>query len=103
MDADCRSVRGQRADAAGVRVGARRAEAAKKKRQERATRKAEEAPAREIRHAVPAEERHCPACGGEDLKPLGKGRTSVEYEYVPARFEKQVHVQEVLACACGRG
>ncbi|RKG62438.1 hypothetical protein D7X30_03855 [Corallococcus sp. AB011P] len=43
------------------------------------------------------------ACGSEDLKPLGKGRTSVVYEYVPARFEKQVHVQEVLACACGRG
>ncbi|WP_223642240.1 IS66 family transposase [Corallococcus sp. EGB] len=82
---------------------AARAEAAKQKRQERAARKAEEAPAREIRHAVPAEERHCPACGGEDLKPLGKGRTSVVYEYVPARFEKQVHVQEVLACACGRG
>ncbi|XSE94116.1 IS66 family transposase [Pseudomyxococcus flavus] len=74
-----------------------------KKRQERAARKAEQAPAREIRHAVPAEERHCPACGGEDLKPLGKGRASVLYEYVPARFEKQVHVQEVLACTCGRG
>ncbi|TSC32019.1 IS66 family transposase [Corallococcus sp. Z5C101001] len=82
---------------------AARAEAAKQKRQERAARKAEEAPAREIRHAVPAEERHCPACGSEDLKPLGKGRTSVVYEYMPARFEKQVHVQEVLACACGRG
>ncbi|NRD62946.1 IS66 family transposase [Corallococcus exiguus] len=82
---------------------AARAEAAKKKRQERATRKAEEAPAREIRHAVPPDERHCPACGSEDLKPLGQGRTSVVYEYVPARFEKQVHVQEVLACVCGRG
>nr|WP_216619775.1 IS66 family transposase [Myxococcus xanthus] len=82
---------------------AARADAAKKKRQERAARKAEEAPAREIRHAVPAEERHCPACGGEDLRPLGKGRTSVVYEHLPARFEKQVHVQEVLACACGRG
>ncbi|ATB48573.1 IS66 family transposase [Corallococcus macrosporus] len=82
---------------------AAQAEAAKKKRQQRAARKAEEAPAREIRHAVPAEERHCPACGGENLRPLGKGRTSVLYEYVPSRFEKQVHVQEVLACTCGRG
>ncbi|QAT89020.1 hypothetical protein EJ065_7498 [Corallococcus coralloides] len=82
---------------------AARAEAAKQKRQDRAARKAEEALSREIRHAVPAEERHCPACGSEDLKPLGPGRTSVVYEYVPARFEKQVHVQEVLACACGRG
>ncbi|NOK07093.1 MULTISPECIES: IS66 family transposase [unclassified Myxococcus] len=82
---------------------AARAEVAKKKRRERAARKAEEAPAREIRHAVPAEERQCPACDSEDLKPLGKGRATVLYEYVPARFEKQVHVQEVLACACGRG
>ncbi|WAM28552.1 IS66 family transposase [Myxococcus sp. NMCA1] len=82
---------------------AARAEAAKQKRRERASRKEEEAPAREIRHAVPTEGRRCPACGGEDMKPLGKGRASVLYEYVPARFEKQVHVQEVLACACGRG
>ncbi|RKG94947.1 IS66 family transposase [Corallococcus carmarthensis] len=80
-----------------------RAEAALAKRRERAARKAVEAPTREIRHAVPPESRHCPACGSEDLKPLGKGRTSVVYEYVPAFFERQVHVQEVLACACGQG
>ncbi|NVJ19595.1 IS66 family transposase zinc-finger binding domain-containing protein, partial [Myxococcus sp. AM010] len=90
-------LRGDGADTAA------QAEAAKKKRQQRAARKADEAPAREIRHAVPTEERHCPACGSEGLNPLGKGRTSVVYEYVPARFEKQVHVQEVLACTCGRG
>ncbi|NOJ99078.1 transposase, partial [Corallococcus coralloides] len=80
-----------------------RTEAALARRRERAAQKAAEAPTREIRHAVPAEERHCPACGSEDLKPLGTGRTSVVYEYVPARFERQVHVQEVLACACGQG
>jgi len=74
---------------------------AAKKRLERAARRAEVAPAREIRHEVPAEARHCQACGSEDLKPLGKGRASVVYEYVPARFEQQV--QEVLACTCGRG
>ncbi|RYY96951.1 MAG: IS66 family transposase, partial [Chitinophagaceae bacterium] len=73
------------------------------KRRERSARKAQEAPTREIRHAVPPEARHCPACGGGDLKPLGKGRTSVVYEYVPAFFERQVHVQQVLACACGQG
>lgn len=82
---------------------AARDEAAKKKRRERAARKAEECPTREIRHAVPQEERHCPACGSEELKALGKGRTTEVYEYVPARFERQVHVQEVLACACGQG
>ncbi|CAM4005594.1 hypothetical protein COSO111634_30920 [Corallococcus soli] len=52
---------------------------------------------------MPPEARHCPACGSKDLKPLGKGRTSVVYEYVPAFFERQVHVQEVLACTCGQG
>ena len=87
----------------GEATKAARDEAAKKKRQERAARKSEEAPAREIRHAIPAEERYCPACGSGDLKPLGQGRTSVVYEHLPARFERQVHVQEVLACTCGRG
>ncbi|RKI24084.1 IS66 family transposase [Corallococcus sp. AB004] len=80
-----------------------RAQAALAKRRERAARRAEEAPTREVRHAVPPEARHCPACGSEDLKPLGTGRTSGVYEYVPAFFERQVHVQEVLACACGQG
>ncbi|WP_434346504.1 IS66 family transposase [Myxococcus virescens] len=87
----------------GADTTAARAEAAKKKRQQRAAQKAEEAPSREIRHAVPAEERYCAACGSEALKPLGQGRTSVLYEHLPARFERQVHVQEVLACTCGRG
>lgn len=92
-----------RGDATGAEAKSARDEAAKKKRRERAARKAQGAPTREIRHAVPAEERHCPVCGSEDLKPLGKGRTTEVYEYLPARFERQVHVQEVLACACGQG
>ncbi|WNZ64848.1 transposase [Myxococcus sp. MxC21-1] len=75
---------------------AARDEAAKKKRQQRAARKAEEAPAREVRHAVPVEERHCPACDIEDLRPLCRGRTSEVYESILPRFERQVHVQEVL-------
>ena len=82
---------------------AARREAARKKRRERAERKAQQAPTRQIHHAVPAEQRVCPCCGSRDLKPLGTGRTSVVYEYVPAHFERQVHVQEVLACACGKG
>nr|WP_253895221.1 hypothetical protein [Corallococcus exercitus] len=67
---------------------AARAEAALAKRRARAVRKDEEATTRKIRHDVPAEARHCPACGSEDLNPLGKGRTSVVYEYVPAFFER---------------
>ncbi|RKH93068.1 IS66 family transposase [Corallococcus sp. AB038B] len=82
---------------------AARAKAAPEKRRARAARKAEEAPTREVRHAVPPESRHCPACGSEELKPLGEGRRTVVYEYVPAFFERQVHVQQVLSCACGQG
>ncbi len=81
---------------------AERDEIALKKRRERAARRAAECPTREVQHRVPDEERRCPACGSEELKALGPGRTTVVYEYIPARLERQVHVQEVLACKCGR-
>lgn len=92
-----------RAGVASAQSEAERNEAALKKRRERAARKAQECPEREIRHDVPPEQRRCPACGSEELKALGKGRTTHVYEYVPARFEQQVHVQEVLSCKCGEG
>ncbi|WNG33083.1 transposase [Archangium violaceum] len=72
------------------------------KRRERAARRAE-APTRQVHHLVPEEQRKCPACGNDELKELGQGRTTVVYEYIPARLERQVHVQETLACACGKG
>jgi transposase len=92
-----------RGEAASKESKAERDEAAKKKRRERAAQKKQQALTREIRHDVPAEARHCPACGSQDLKPLGPGRTTEVYEYLPARFERQVHVQQVLSCACGQG
>ena len=92
-----------RAEATTPQAEAEREQAALTKRRERAARKAEQAPTREVLHAVPPQERRCPCCGSEDLKPLGQGRRTVVYEYVPAFFERQVHVQEVLACACGQG
>ncbi len=92
-----------RADAATAESKAKRDAAALEKRRERAARKAEQLPTREVQHRVPAEERRCPACGSEDLKALGQGRSTVLYEYVPAVFERQVHVQEVLSCKCGQG
>lgn len=52
-------------------------------------------------HKVPAELRTCPSCGNEKLKPIGKGRSSVVFEFVPARFVRHEHVQEVLRCKCG--
>ena len=77
-------------------------QAAQDKRRERAAARAA-LPSCEVHHGVPPEERTCPRCGGTDFKPLGGGKRSVLYEYVPARLEGQVHVQQTLACACGEG
>ncbi len=52
-------------------------------------------------HNVPIEQRTCPSCGNDRLKPIGAGRTTAVYEFVPARFVRHEHVQEVLRCKCG--
>jgi len=52
-------------------------------------------------HKVPAEQRVCPKCGSKELKPIGNGRTTTVFEFVPARFVRHEHVQEVLRCKCG--
>ncbi len=80
-----------------------RAEATQEKRKQRAARKQEVAQTREVRHVVPEPQRVCPCCGSLDLKPLGLGRTTIQYEYIAPRFERQVHIQETLACSCGQG
>jgi transposase len=54
-----------------------------------------------VEHKVPAEQRTCPKCGNDRLKPIGGGRATTVYEFVPARFIRQEHVQEVLRCGCG--
>lgn len=54
-----------------------------------------------IQHDVPEEQRTCPACGNVKLRSIGKGRSSVVFEFVPARFVRHEHVQEVLRCGCG--
>jgi transposase len=63
----------------------------------------EELPERRIKHVVPEAKRLCPKCGSSELRPLGDGKTSIVYEYIPARIERQVHVQETLSCRCGEG
>jgi hypothetical protein len=42
-----------------------------------------------------------PTKRGEKVKPIGNGRTTTVYEFVPARFVRHEHVQEVLRCRCG--
>jgi transposase len=54
-----------------------------------------------VEHKVPEAERSCPKCGNATLSALGEGRTSVVYEFVPAKLMRVEHVQEVLRCRCG--
>jgi transposase len=54
-----------------------------------------------VDHKVPDAQRHCPKCGNETLTALGAGRSTVVYEYVPAKLIRVKHVQEVLRCRCG--
>jgi transposase len=70
-----------------------------KTRRERAAAKAQ-APTVRIDHKVPDAERRCAACGNEKLNPLGEGKTTTVWEFVPARFVRMEHVQEVLRCRC---
>ena len=53
-----------------------------------------------VEHKVPDAQRCCPQCGNDKLAPLGAGRTTDVIEYVPGRFVRRRHVQEVLRCSC---
>jgi transposase len=57
----------------------------------------------EVRHVYEVKEKAklCPRCGSCNLKTVGEGKISSLIEYVPARLERHVHVQETLACSCG--
>lgn len=54
-----------------------------------------------VEHRVPEAQRACPACGNKRLRNVGKGRTTSVWEFVPARFIRVDHAQEVLKCRCG--
>jgi transposase len=56
-------------------------------------------PATVVTHPVPDEERRCPQCG-EEAKPISEGDISVEYEWIPGRFRKRLHVVETARCPC---
>jgi transposase len=54
-----------------------------------------------IVHRVPKQLRHCPNCGGI-AQPMGTGKFSTEWEYVPGYFIRRRHIQEVVSCRCGQ-
>jgi transposase len=50
---------------------------------------------------VPADAKSCPDCGAVDaMKPVGSGRETTVFEFIPARWIRHVYVQEVLRCEC---
>lgn len=69
-------------------------------RRARAEAKAE-TPTVRVDHKVPDALRRCTACGGTDLAPMGPGKSTFVWEFVPSRFVRLEHVQEVLRCRCG--
>ena len=75
-------------------------EQAKATRRARAGAKAQ-TPTVRIEHKVPDALRRCTACGRTDLTPMGPGKSTFVWEFVPARFVRHEHVQEVLRCRCG--
>lgn len=53
----------------------------------------------QIKHELPEAKRHCPHCQNQELKNSGL-KESVLFEFVPAHFERQVHLQMTYACPC---
>jgi transposase len=53
-------------------------------------------------HHISDEATSCPKCGGAADAPLGEGKCTTIFEYVPGYFVRQEHVQEKRACRCGQ-
>lgn len=70
-----------------------------KTRHERAAARAQ-TPTVRVEHKVPDGERRCAVCGNDKLTALGEGKKTTVWEFVPARFVRVEHVQEVLRCRC---
>jgi transposase len=71
-----------------------------RKRRERALAK-EKLVSESVKVPVPAKERCCPHCQRQDLRPVGEGKASTIYDYVPGFFRRRVVQRETLACPCG--
>ena len=98
------SVRREAARRAKAKETAEASEARKEKSLERRRgrrAKRRTLPVVEARIAVPDGERTCPKCGSSELRPLGEGAVSEQYEYVPGRLVRKRIVREKLACRCG--
>lgn len=75
---------------------------AEQRRETRRERRAARAqtPTVRVDHKVPDADRRCAACGNDKLDALGEGKKTSVWEFVPSRFVRVEHVQEVLRCRC---
>ena len=57
----------------------------------------------EVQHPVDKDGPDCPTCGKDrdEFRPVGEGRRTTIYEFIPASFRREEHIQQVLACPCG--
>ena len=75
--------------------------AALERRRERAALK-KKLRAETVIHHLADDQRQCPSCSGVADRPLGTGKQTYLYEYVPGYFVRQCHVQEKAVCTCGQ-
>jgi transposase len=74
------------------------------RKRRRKTARSEDAPGlrkETIEHPVSERTRRCPHCGGM-AEPIGTGKFTTEWDYVPGYFVCRRHIQEVVACRCGQ-
>jgi transposase len=71
-----------------------------RKRRERALAKEKLVATREVL-PVPDMQRCCPHCHSKNLRPVGDGKETTIYDYVPGYFRRRVFARETLACPCG--
>jgi transposase len=50
---------------------------------------------------VPSQACTCPECGNSELRPVGSGKPSIVYDYVPGYFRKHLYRRQTLSCRCG--
>lgn len=56
----------------------------------------------EFEHEVPEEDQRCARCGEDaDFRPVGAGRASDLFDYVPGYFRRSRHIIHTVACHCG--
>lgn len=77
-------------------------EATQSQRRKNAELRASRVQTKDVAHKVPDAEKVCPHCARHDLKPVGDGKESSVWDYVPGYFRRHRHVRETLACPCGQ-